>query len=364
MLFFYCKLVQAVLSMSNYKRIFLLEVLSIVFLFQWNLLSSCSNKKITRSINYHFKSDSRKPDYSSLDYWAAHPFKKDPSDEQPGIYKGEPRDSLADVFFIYPTTYTDKSLPTGWNADIDNKTLNEKTDHSTILYQASVFNRYCRVFAPRYRQANLLAFFTNDKQRGEAALDTAYEDVRMAFLYYLDHYNHGRPIIIAAHSQGTRHAQTLLKEFFEGKPLQRQLVCAYLVGLPVFTNYFSQLRPCEDSTSTGCFISWRTFEEGYVSPFIAGEKLKAYVINPLTWTSDTVMASSDLNKGGVLKNFNKVIPRLVHAQVHDNILWVNKPKFFGSIFLSIKNYHIADYNLFYGNIRENAGTRARSFLSK
>ena len=74
------------------------------------------------------------------------------------------------------------------------------------------------------------------------------------------------------------------------------------------------------------------------------------------------MAPSELNSGGILRNFNKVIPGLVHAQIHGNILWVNKPKFFGSFFLKIKNYHIADYNLFYISIRENVGTRIRSFL--
>jgi hypothetical protein len=79
---------------------------------------------------------------------------------------------------------------------------------------------------------------------------------------------------------------------------------------------------------------------------------------------DTTFASASLNKGGVLRNFNKVIPGLVHAKIHGNVLWVNKPKFFGSIFLKTKNYHIADYNLFYENIRENVGTRVRSFLAK
>ena len=92
--------------------------------------------------------------------------------------------------------------------------------------------------------------------------------------------------------------------------------------------------------------------------------MKAYVINPLTWTMDSLMAPSELNKGGILRNFNKVIPGLVHAQIHGNILWVNKPRFFGSVFLKMKNYHIADYNLFYENIRENVGTRIRAFLEK
>jgi hypothetical protein len=351
--------------MSNYKRIFLSEGLIIVFLLQLIfLLPACSPKNYTGTINYDFKGNSNIPDYSNLNYWAAHPYKKDPSDEVPSELKKEMQDTSVDVFFIHPTTYTEKDLSMGWNADIDNAELNRKTDNSTILYQASVFNKYCRVFAPRYRQANLQAFFTSDRQTGEAALDTAYEDVKAAFEYYLQNYNKGRPIIIASHSQGTRHAGKLLKEFFEGKPLQNQLVCAYIIGLPVFVNYFPQMKPCEDSASTGCFISWRTFEEGYESPVIKQEKLKAYVINPLSWTTDSILAGAELNKGGILRNFNKVIPGLVHAQVHGNILWVNKPRFFGSIFLTMKNYHIADYNLFYDNIRENVGARIRAFFEK
>ena len=175
------------------------------------------------------------------------------------------------------------------------------------------------MFAPRYRQANLFAFYTKNKDSANDALNLAYEDVRNAFEYYLKNYNHGRPIIIASHSQGTWHAGKLLKEFFEGKPLEKQLVCAYIIGLPVFTNYFSQLKPCEDSTATGCFVSWRTFQEGYIAPYIEKETLKAYVINPLTWTMDTTLAPAYLNKGGVLRNFNKVIPGLVHAQIHGNV---------------------------------------------
>ena len=101
-----------------------------------------------------------------------------------------------------------------------------------------------------------------------------------------------------------------------------------------------------------------------MSPVIEQEEVKAYVINPLTWTMDTIMGSSALNRGAILRNFNKVIPALVHAQIHGNILWVNKPQFFGSIFLTMNDYHIADYNLFYSNIRENVGTRIRAFLNK
>ncbi len=349
--------------MSKYKgNSFDKGIIFILSLFSLGWIVSCSRQIAGQKINYEFQSKNRQPDYSNLNYWAASPFKYDPSDNIPKGLNDNSKDTLADVFFIYPTTYTEAQMPDGWNAGINDEEINKKTDNSTILYQASVFNKYCRVFAPRYRQANIRAFYTDDRQKANEAFDTAYEDVRNSFEYYLQHYNHGRPIIIASHSQGTLHAGRLLKEFFENKPLQKQLVCAFIVGLPVFTNYFAELKPCRDSKATGCFVSWRTFEEGYEAPYVEKETRKAYVINPLTWTMDTTLAAGSLNKGGVLRDFNKVIPDLVHAQIHGNVLWVNKPKFFGNIFLKTKNYHIADYNLFYKNIRENVGTRIRSFL--
>jgi hypothetical protein len=240
--------------------------------------------------------------------------------------------------------------------------LKRKTDRTTILYQASVFNEHCRIFAPRYRQASIKAFFTNDKSVSDKAFDLAYIDIKAAFEYYLKYYNHGRPIIIASHSQGTLHAGRILKEFFEGKALQKQLVGAYIIGMPVFENYFQELEPCKDPSATGCFVTWRTFREDYTATFIKKEKDKTYVTNPLTWTLDDRFAPASLNAGGILKNFNRVIPHLVHAQKHGNVLWVNKPYFFGNIFLTIKNYHIADYNLFYVNIRENVNRRIQSFM--
>ena len=176
---------------------------------------------------------------------------------------------LSRRFFLFTQLPTQiKNCPWDGMQILIMKNSTKKQISQLYLYQASVFNKYCRVFAPRYRQANLQAFYTADKEREEAAFDTAYEDVKAAFIFYLKNYNNGRPIIIASHSQGTLHAGRLLKEFFEGKPLQKQLVCAYIIGLPVFSNYFTLLKSCEDSTATGCFISWRTFEEGYTAPFI------------------------------------------------------------------------------------------------
>src|SRR5689334_10472027 len=57
------------------------------------------------------------PDYSDLYFWAAHPWKKDMSDSIPGFLGNETRDSLADVFYMHPTTFTKDMFNADYNAD-------------------------------------------------------------------------------------------------------------------------------------------------------------------------------------------------------------------------------------------------------
>ncbi len=305
------------------------------------------------------------PDYSDLRYWAAHPWKKDPSDSFPNTIRGEVIDTSVDVFFLHPTTLTNKeSAGKIWNADINDADLNAKTDFTSILYQASVFNKSCRVFAPRYRQAHLSSFFSKDTASSKAALELAYRDIKTAFEYYLKYYNNGRPIIIATHSQGTLHGGRLLKEYFENKPLQKQLVCAYIIGLAVPTNYFSTLKPCADSSSTGCFVSWRTFREGYLPDYVKNEKISSWVVNPLTWRMDELPAARKENKGAVLLNYKKIYPHTNGARITNGVLWINKPKVPLGFIYNRKNYHAGDINLFYINIRENVEVRKRQFFSQ
>ncbi len=45
----------------------------------------------------------------------------------------------------------------------------------------------------------------------DSAFEIAYADVKAAFEFYLKIYNNYRPIIIASHSQGTKHTGRLLK---------------------------------------------------------------------------------------------------------------------------------------------------------
>jgi hypothetical protein len=312
---------------------------------------------------YEAQAMEKQPDYSNLKYWAAHPYKHDPSDSIPVPAQASTRiDSSVDVFFLHPTTYT-SSYDTSWNAGLDDATLNAKTDFTTILYQGSTFNE-CRVFAPRYRQANLRAYYTQDTVKANEAFDLAYEDVRAAFIYYLDRFNQGRPIVIASHSQGSTHARRLLKEFFEDKPLQSKLVAAYIVGMAIPKDYFQTLKPCSDSLQTGCFMGWRTFRKGYEPEFVNKENGNSIVVNPLTWQMNEEYAPRSLNQGAVLLRFNKVVKNSADAQVHDDVIWIHKPHFPGGFFYWVRNYHIADINLYWMNVRMNLRKRIAMYWKR
>lgn len=303
------------------------------------------------------------PDYNKMYFWAASPFKHDCSDSIPAFLKGEARDSSADLFFIHPTTFISKLRTAAWNADLSDTALNNQTDLRPILFQASVFNGSCRVFAPRYRQAHLKAFLVPDSKEAKQALNLAYSDLKKAFQHYLDNDNHGRPIIIASHSQGSHHAVRLLKDFFDGKPLLKQLVCAYVVGWPLNKSMFKYIPIGDSPNSTGCIVGWCSYQKGIKPRIMKTEKENGVCVNPLTWTTSEKWASPDLNQGAIFKDFNHLHPHAAGAEIDpkENILWVSLSDEWDDQLKKIGNLHIIDYNLFWMNIRENVKIRIESY---
>jgi len=329
------------------------------------------SKPIAEPVAFEFALLPQPPvvDYSREESWAALPWRKDLADSLPrkDLQNGQ-MNAAVDVFFIHPTIYTGSAAENKyyWNADVLDSAMNASVDGSSILFQATVFNGSCRVFAPRYRQAHISAFYTRDRQSAEAALELAYRDVKEAFQYYLDNFNNGRPYIIAGHSQGTRHGGKLLKELIEpNSQLKERMVASYLVGLPVPPDYFSSLPLCNDPDDINCFVSWCTFQSGYYPPnFSSSGYDSALCVNPLSWKADTLPISRAANLGGITWKFTKIVPQINDARVHQGMLWIHEPRVPGRLFINLKNYHVADYNLFCFNIRENVKQRCDAYMKQ
>ena len=137
---------------------------------------------------------------------------------------------------------------------MDDETTRRETDLGTISRQASVFNKCCRVYAPRYRHAG---FVGNKELRGKLS-DLAYSDFRAAFRYFLSEIGPEAPILLAGHSEGTFHLVRLLMEEVDGKPVMDRLAAVYAIGnslpLSMLEEAYEEIKLCETANQTGCLI--------------------------------------------------------------------------------------------------------------
>lgn len=306
------------------------------------------------------------PDYSNRKYWAALPDKVDSADFQLpayGIVDGQ-KNAKADVFFIPPTNYINGLQ---WNVSVDDSFANSLTDNIGCKLLASAYNGSCKVYAPRYRTAILFSYFAFRKKNADLAFALAYEDVKASFLYYLKHYNKGRPIVIAAHSQGTDYAVALVKQFFDkDTSLRKQLIAAYLIGRPVYDTTFKSIKVMNAPEETGGYVSWNSVFY-YTNTFYGDRVGKIVGVNPLSWKHDTAFVSKKMNKGGMPFTAHRIDTGIVDAKVAPSgFLWVHPPLKLLNEYpgINTRHYHKDDYAFFYMNIRENANLRVEEYFRK
>lgn len=327
-------------------------------------LVCCKTKYATKE--FKISETPNSPDYSNLDSWSAHPDKNDPIIDV--FYNTEKANLKADVFYIYPTLLSDKKND-AWNSDVFDSEQNKTVKNIAIKYQASAWANAGRIYSPLYRQVHYRSFYEPyTSNGGKKAGEIAYEDIKRAFIFYLDNFNKGRPIIIAGHSQGAYHCKILLKEFFDGKELQNQLVAAYLPGTRVDINEYKTIHALKKPDDIKGYLSWNTFRINKKPikgkhPAHFSWKKNQYVTNPISW--DESRASSIEQHKGLFFYDEKIYPNSIYLEIYDGLLWSSVPKGIEGSFLLklIRNYHFGDINLFWKDISENAKIRVESFYN-
>ncbi|HJO22800.1 MAG: DUF3089 domain-containing protein [bacterium] len=308
------------------------------------------------------------PDYALPSNWAAlsgEPSRADAVPPNDGVAV-DPAEAAADAFFLHPTTYFWR---THWSAPIGGW-LTKVITGATLAGQASAFNGTARIYAPRYRQMTLAGFELADGR--DAALALAYGDVRRAFLYYLETWADDRPLILAGHSQGSRHLRRLLEEFFASGPLRERLVAAYLVGMPVWHREKEPVPVCATPEQTGCMVAWRSFATGAdpkaaIDPEnrVQGDTI---CVNPISWIPGG-SAPAPENLGSIplpmIRGPADLVPGYTGARCGAGVLWVDPPPRRGFRLAHPQgDWHAYDYALFYADVRANAEKRVDAFLNK
>ena len=312
------------------------------------------------------------PNYNDTKAWALNPH-LNPSEtlqEPKGLARrvqgieSDRHEMAAEVFFIHPTMLLEGPA---WNADLKDEKMNESVDVWPIRHQASAFSGAGRVFAPRYRQAHVRIFSLGDSLSWAAA-EIAYQDVKAAFLKFLE-WSDDRPIVLAGHSQGSFHGRRLLQEFFDGTALSERLVAAYLPGMDMYAHEFDTLPLCLEPTQTGCLCTWMTYGNGYLPPWLLRKMTEpeftpVLVTHPVTWNSAELSSEYADHLGVVRPSFRLSKARAMRGQITpEGVLWVDAPKVLGGKVLQRDNWHSGDINLFWVNIHENVVTRTAEWAA-
>ncbi|QXQ07242.1 DUF3089 domain-containing protein [Sphingosinicellaceae bacterium] len=315
------------------------------------------------------------PDYSTPAGWDAHPgLPHGPAQWTPPGYAVAPKPRVA-VFFVTPTAYLGRDR---WNMPFGDSA----TDTRIAIYlkgEASAFNGIGEVWAPRYRQAAFGAFFTA-KPDATRAIDLAYHDVSRAWDVFLAAQPKDRPIILAAHSQGSLHLLRLLRERLKGTPVMQRIVAAYIVGWPISVAADLPalgLPACNSPIAIGCILAWQSFAEpadaktlrvifdstpGYTG--IPRDGTPVLCTNPMTGMSGAEQVPASRNLGALIPDAGLGSATLVVGRVParcspEGLLLVGPPPVgFGDYVLPGNNYHVYDYALFWANVRADAEARA------
>lgn len=176
-------------------------------------------------------------------------------------WKADPTAPI-DCFYVYPTVSMDKGV-------ISDMTPNAE-EQSVVEQQLSRFASKCRVYAPMYRQFTLTALrdmITNPTAAAASGPrpNTGLTDVVDAWNHYLANENKGRGVVLIGHSQGSGVLTQLIAAEIDGKPAQKQMISALLLGtgLPVTkggdTGAFKSIPLCKSATQIGCAVAYASF---------------------------------------------------------------------------------------------------------
>ncbi len=281
-----------------------------------------------------------------------------------------------DTFYIYPTCYLDDSKDAKPICDIDNPNVQ---DRANVVYenQGTVYEDATNVFAPYYRQSNIYQVCNMGyEELEEYQRKEQRTDIYAALDYYFEHYNEGRPFIIAGHSQGSIMTKIVLGEYMQAHPeYYERMVAAYPIGFSItkdFLDAHPYLKFAEGADDTGVIVSWNTEGKGNKGQKNLVVEPNAISINPINGRRDDTYAGFEENLGSRIWNEKagtyKVIKGIADAQVDTErgvvICTAEDPEYAPAEFFGPESLHGHDYDFYYENLKENVKTRVEAYLKK
>lgn len=263
------------------------------------------------------------------------------------------RGAAVDVFYIVSTECDDYGIDgrTFHYADTRNDSIRGLL-YGEMVGVDKLLAGELNYFSPYYRQVTMETY--TDDSLVDARMPMAYGDVRKAFNYYLEHYNQGRPFILAGFSQGAMAVVDLLKDMDD--ETYSRLVAAYVIGYKV-TDSNAHIRPAKDSADLGVTICYNSVRDNSCAiPLLSEGNLMS--INPVNWHTDATPALLvDPRYGDTLT---------VTLDTTSLLLLIDgytRNDYMLPLIGCEGNYHCLDLSLFSDCLRRNIALRANQFIS-
>ncbi len=268
------------------------------------------------------------------------------------------RQGEADIFYIISTEtgdYSREGLVCHY-ADTYDDSVRQPL-YGEMLGVDSLFSGRLNFYSPYYRQCSLQTFTADSLVAQRIPL--AIGDVKKAFAYYLEHYNGGRPFLLAGFSQGGIAVVELIKEM--SPEVYSRMVAAYVIGYRVTDADLaatSFLRGAKDSCDLGVTICYNSVRDNSCAiPMLSeGNRL---AINPVNWRTDATPARflSPLSADTltVTLDTNSLLLQVQGYSRTDYVL---------PLIGREGNYHALEIPLYAEYIQRNMGLRAERFLEE
>ena len=309
------------------------------------------------------------PDYAQASNWLSEPSSSDAS-------------KPVDVFYLYPTAYMPSSpgAPVVCSADNPQMRSGAKAAFSRT---ATAFSPLANIYAPYYRQATIQIVSMPYEKQEPIVGGEPTTDALSAFDYYVKHLNHGRPFILAGHSQGSHIMINLMADYMKKNPeVYKRMIAAYVPGYSITPQYLqqnSELKFAENADDTQVIVSYNTVAPTTTMPdtvILPG----AMAINPITWTRTEATATASQNLGSISldKNGYAVLdaqgqPRKVLGVADARIDTATGKLISSTVDTATLDpgnrvtaagiFHNYDYPFYYFDLRANAANRIKRYLA-
>ena len=313
----------------------------------------------------------------------------DYSDKNNWFRLPEKADKDVDTIFLYPTVYVNPAPDAPAIVPVEDEMLRGAVKEH--FPQAPLaFDNLTNLYEPYYRQSNLCALIGKGPDECAAfQLREQRTDVYAALDYYFEHFNQGKPFILASHSQGSQMLKIALTDYFrEHTDYLEKMVAAYVLGFSITTDDLEAnpaLKFAEAADDTGVVLSWNTEGPENKNVFNPVVLKNAISINPLNWKRDDTYASASENLGDripisdgdnflVTTGFDVHHPGLADAQLDVErgvvVCTTLADQYVGPLAPGMDppfgpaSLHNMDYPAFWENIRENVRVRIHAYMEK